>query len=59
MKFKFWTSAPPDAQGLGAAGRVWKRKDQDALAPPGPLSGGPVLGSVAMAAWEGSAPWMW
>lgn len=59
VKFKLWTSALPDTQGLGDAGRVWKRQDQEALAPPGPLSEGPVLGSVAMAAWEGSAPRMW
>lgn len=59
VKFKFWTSALPDTQGLGDAGRVWKRQDQEALAPPGPLSEGPVLGSVAVAAWEGSAPRMW
>lgn len=56
VKLRFWTSAQPDAQGLGAAGRVWKRKDRAAMAPARPLSGGPVLGYVAAAVWEGSAP---
>lgn len=35
---------------------MWKRKDQDAMVPAGPLSGSPVLGYMTAAMLGGSTP---